>query len=89
MATVRGDNPTARWGPRDPALNYMETSVTATLTLSRAKPVTHAECNNLTLLAVELEFSRVVALIAVKNQQLVLALCNERQLTRRRKALVS
>ena len=41
MAAVRGDNPTARWGPRDPALNYMETSVTATLTLSRAKPVTH------------------------------------------------
>ena len=33
----------------------------------------HIECNDLTLLVVELEFGRVVALVAVEDQQLVFA----------------
>ena len=35
----------------------------------------HAERNNVVLLAMELEFGRVVALVAVKDQQPALALC--------------
>jgi len=33
----------------------------------------YIECNNLALLVVELEFGRVVALVAVEDQQLVFA----------------
>ena len=35
----------------------------------------HAERNNVVLLAIELEFGRVVALVAVEDQQPVFALC--------------
>ena len=33
----------------------------------------HVECNDVILLAIELEFSRVVALIAVEDQQPIFA----------------
>ena len=33
----------------------------------------HAECNNVVLLAIELEFGRVVALVAVEDQQPIFA----------------
>ena len=35
----------------------------------------YAESDNVVLLAIELEFSRVVALVAVENQQPVFAFC--------------
>ena len=35
----------------------------------------HAECNDVVLLAVELKFGRVVALMAIKDQQPVSACC--------------
>ena len=38
----------------------------------------HIECNDIILLVVELEFSPIVALVAVEDQQPVLALCPAR-----------
>ena len=38
----------------------------------------HAERDDVVLLAVELEFGRVVALVAVEDQQLVFAFCTRR-----------
>ncbi len=35
----------------------------------------HAECNNVVPLAIELEFSRVVALVAVEDQEPIFAFC--------------
>ena len=35
----------------------------------------HAECDDVVLLAMELEFGRVVALVAVEDQQPVFAFC--------------
>ena len=40
----------------------------------------HAERNNVVLLAIELEFGRVVALVAVEDQQPVFALCPGRRI---------
>ena len=38
----------------------------------------HVECDNIILLAIELEFGRVVALVAVEDQQSVFAFCPKR-----------
>ena len=38
----------------------------------------HAECNDVVLLVIELEFGRVVALVAVEDQQPIFALCPRR-----------
>ena len=35
----------------------------------------HAECNDVVLLAIELEFGRVVAFVAVEDQQPMFAFC--------------
>ena len=35
----------------------------------------HVECNDVVLLAVELEFGRVVAFVAVEDQQPIFAFC--------------
>jgi len=38
----------------------------------------HAECNDVVLLAMELEFGRVVALVAIEDQQPIFAFCARR-----------
>ena len=40
----------------------------------------HTECNDVVLLAMELEFRRVVALVAVEDQQPIFALCPRRRM---------
>ena len=40
----------------------------------------HAECDDVVLLAIELEFGRVVALVAVEDQQPIFALCPRRRI---------
>ena len=35
----------------------------------------HVECNDIVLLAIELEFGRVVALVAIEDQQPIFAFC--------------